>query len=50
MALGIVSLIRFHVCGDSVDEVGCSGIGVGGVGGGLWGYVKFLEEGERRGM
>ena len=33
MALGDVSLIRFHICGEWVDEVGCSDVGVGGVGG-----------------
>ena len=33
MASGSVSLIWFHIRGDWVVEVGCSGVGVGGVGG-----------------
>ena len=33
MASGSVSLIWFHIHGDGVVEVGCSGVEVGGVGG-----------------
>ena len=40
MALGSVSLIRFHVCGDWVDEVDCLGVGIGGVGGACGGMLN----------